>query len=512
MILHRLPAVALALALTLVAPSASRAQHGTAPSALDSYERARTLVDAAVAAHGGLPALRAARHARVAYEGFDYHRLQSRRVDPPLDSTVRRHDLTLDLDRGRLVMEQTRGYPGGFYYTTRYVSDSARHWSVDVRNGTYSEQRYPPADQQAGNLFYFPQHYLLPVATSPARGQWRALGRMRLASGAEVDAVAVPMHNAQFTLGFDPQTHRLRSVMSVGWDVFTGDGAVETEFLDYQDVNGLLLPMRTVIHRAGERVAELRPVSAALGVAIPDSLLAPPADFTVVAAPTSPQPVRELAPGVWAVHASGSWSLVVAFADHLLVVDAPTRSAPDVIARAATLAPGKPIRYVVPTHHHDDHFGGIRHFAAAGATIVTTPGNRAYVDRLLQAPAPTVAAALPVASSAPVELVSGKRRRFTDGTRVVEVHDVGPNAHAEEMLVAWLPGEGILFQGDLIEAPRGVAQRGANAEATLQLADYVRRQGRRVRTFGGTHGFLDGPAEFEALVRHPVVGPAPLRP
>ena len=46
----------------------------------------------------------------------------------------------------------------------------------------------------------------------------------------------------------------------------------------------------------------------------------------------------------------------------------------------------------------------------------------------------------------------------------------------------------------------------------VTLADYVRRQGWRVRTFGGTHGFLDGPAEFEALVRHPVVGPAPLRP
>jgi glyoxylase-like metal-dependent hydrolase (beta-lactamase superfamily II) len=31
--------------------------------------------------------------------------------------------------------------------------------------------------------------------------------------------------------------------------------------------------------------------------------------------------------------------------------------------------------YVIPTHHHDDHFGGIAGFARAGATIITTPNN-----------------------------------------------------------------------------------------------------------------------------------------
>lgn len=38
---------------------------------------------------------------------------------------------------------------------------------------------------------------------------------------------------------------------------------------------------------------------------------------------------------------------------------------------------GKRVCYVIPTHHHDDHFGGIAGFARAGATIVTTPNNHA---------------------------------------------------------------------------------------------------------------------------------------
>ncbi len=106
-----------------------------------------------------------------------------------------------------------------------------------------------------------------------------------------------------------------------------------------------------------------------------------------------------------------------------------------------------------------------------------------------------------------VEAIAGKKRVFSDGTRTLEIHDVGPNAHAEEMLVAWLPNEGILFQADLIEAPRGVATRGSNAQATMQFAEFVRARGWNVRLFVGAHGTLASPAEFETLTRLPILPP-----
>jgi hypothetical protein len=74
------------------------------------------------------------------------------------------------------------------------------------------------------------------------------------------------------------------------------------------------------------------------------------------------------------------------------------------------------------------------------------------------------------------------------------------------MLVAWLPAEGILFQADLIEAPAsGIAQRGANAEATAHLASVIREKGWNVRTYAGAHATLRGPTEFETLVRLPIL-------
>jgi glyoxylase-like metal-dependent hydrolase (beta-lactamase superfamily II) len=37
----------------------------------------------------------------------------------------------------------------------------------------------------------------------------------------------------------------------------------------------------------------------------------------------------------------------------------------------------------------------------------------------------------------------------SDGERTVELIDMGPNPHTEQMVVLWIPAEGILFQGDL---------------------------------------------------------------
>ncbi|HEX5632983.1 MAG TPA: hypothetical protein VFX50_07130, partial [Gemmatimonadales bacterium] len=277
----RFPLAALALASVPIVPCLAQAHR--APDVLASYARAKALIDSAVAAHGGLEALRTIDRLHIRLEGYDYHRNQSRRVAAPYDSTPRRLALWIDLPRGRIVNHQTSGYPGGFLYTTRFVSDSARHWFVDVRHGTHSPAQYPPAAQQLGNLFYLPQGYLLAALESNAQGRRRYLGRMRLASGAEVEAVDVPIPNSGIVIGFDPATKRLRAVMSVGTDPFTGEAAVETEFLDYRMIDGVLLPTQAVLRRSGDIIRSQRYTSASRISAIPDSLLAPPSGSTEVA-------------------------------------------------------------------------------------------------------------------------------------------------------------------------------------------------------------------------------------
>ena len=65
---------------------------------------------------------------------------------------------------------------------------------------------------------------------------------------------------------------------------------------------------------------------------------------------------------------------VEAFAD--------TASAAASIAAARAAIPDKPIRFVAITHAHGDHAGGLRAYIAEGVTVLTTPGNRAWVERM----------------------------------------------------------------------------------------------------------------------------------
>ena len=74
--------------------------------------------------------------------------------------------------------------------------------------------------------------------------------------------------------------------------------------------------------------------------------------------------------------------------DHIVVVDTPNNQARGeaVLAKAKEVIPNKPIRYVVTSHHHWDHLGGIRAAIDEGATIVTHESNKAFLERVAKTP------------------------------------------------------------------------------------------------------------------------------
>src|SRR5262249_37730397 len=155
------------------------------------------------------------------------------------------------------------------------------------------------------------------------------------------------------------------------------------------------------------------------------------------------------------------------------------------------LIPNKPIRYVVNTHHHFDHSGGLRTYLAQGATVVTHQANREYYEHVLFNPAPRtlqpdrfstyypyfVGGRRPL----PIETVNQKYV-LSDGVRVLDLYPVQGLNHAATMLIAYFPKEKILVNADLYAAGSGRSGAGSEREHENAPTEYSAAEARRRST------------------------------
>jgi glyoxylase-like metal-dependent hydrolase (beta-lactamase superfamily II) len=160
-----------------------------------------------------------------------------------------------------------------------------------------------------------------------------------------------------------------------------------------------------------------------------------------------------------------------------------------VIAKAKELIPNKPIRYVINTHVHFDHSGGLRTFVDEGATVVTQASNQAYYEKAWAAPHTLNPDRLAKSNKSPMfETVTGKHV-LTDGKRSIEIHEITGNGHNDAYLLVYLPTEGVLFESD------AYTPAAANAPApavpnpySVNLNENIQRLKLNVRQIAAGHG------------------------
>ena len=148
---------------------------------------------------------------------------------------------------------------------------------------------------------------------------------------------------------------------------------------------------------------------------------------------------------------NGSYdSIIVDFRDHIMMLEAggDQARATAYIAEAKKLIPNKPIRFIMNTHPHSDHTGGMPALVAEGATIVTHRNNQTFFERALNTPRTLLTDALAKNPRKAVVDPVGDKKVYSDGTHVVEMHHIYPAPHSNGLLVAYFPKEKVLFQGD----------------------------------------------------------------
>ncbi len=219
----------------------------------------------------------------------------------------------------------------------------------------------------------------------------------------------------------------------------------------------------------------------------------------------------ELANGVWLMGGASHNSVAVEFDGYLPVVEAPLDEARNlaVIDEVVRLVPDKPIRFLINTHQHHDHIGGLRTYMHIGATIITHQKNYDFYTRDVLNYAPRTLSPDMVSLWPPTELAEGYQYEtirenywLNDGSRSMHVSYVHPLGHVEGMLVAYLPNERMLIEADLFDStPAGAPRQAPATSANQSLYRHVQRLGLDVDTIVPIHGQPVPWADFVAVVR-----------
>jgi glyoxylase-like metal-dependent hydrolase (beta-lactamase superfamily II) len=299
-----------------------------------------------------------------------------------------------------------------------------------------------------------------------------------------------------------------------------GDMQVEIRYSDWRDLgNGIKAPFHIHMHQGDHPLVrgmnymdvQASDVKANLqnaSVTVPDAV-------RTAGLPKVNIQTTKLAEGVWLIGGGTHNSVAVEFKDFAVIIEAPLDDARTnaVIAETKRLIPGKQLRYVVNTHHHWDHSGGLRAAYAEGATIVTNEMNKDFYERVQLVPQPRTLSPdrlsqFPFATTGPGP---GKletyrdRYAISDGDQsVISYHVEGFN-HAGDMAMVYLPKSKILVSADM-GPPAPATPVDKVSPNSVVLYNNIKRLKLDVSQHVPIHGNPSSNADFERTV-----GPAAAR-
>jgi glyoxylase-like metal-dependent hydrolase (beta-lactamase superfamily II) len=349
------------------------------------------------------------------------------------------------------------------------------------------------------------------------------------AGGKTYKAAQYRSDHGTFIVLFDPATHLPAVVRTRDWDVHYGDSDYDETLSDWRDVGmGIKLPFHRLITINGIKIFDEKLDNVRLNAQIAVDAFTVPAVIrrgASAAAPTGQVPYQwilrrmgngfyldsdalytddggslklvDLAPNVSMVQGGSHNTLIAATNTYLVVFDAPGDDGMSnkVLEMAAAKYPGKPVRYVVLTHHHIDHTGGIRAYSAQGATIVVGKGDGAFFRKVLSAPAGLNLYPIKGKVEPKVIEVDGKWS-VNDGGREIDAYAL-QTAHSSGYLIPYIPDAKLGWVTDLWNPGAPVTM---SNPALVDLVNGVKKMGIQPERFGGGHGAVGNYADVVKAV------------
>ena len=510
-----------------------------------SLSRDQELVNRALAAMGGAEAVRGLRS--VSIKGTLKHWEPEQSHAPGGDmrfAADATFDITMDfvnhVSRIDWVKQFAYPAPRTFTYSEIVTPEAGAVIGVDSNGRTReSLANTPPMHAMSGLRLATTQRELRRSSPALLLEMRNNPGRVNRMGEVAVGGVSHPAlsYNAgahNFVVLFDPNSGLPARVRTLDFDNMWGDADYDLVLSDWQTTHGVRMAMSQRYELNGRTVAELRitqvvanPALNAAGMALPAPLLKTAARPAVGNIPyqwvirrqfigtyldsdhpsfdtqaTQSLRLQELAPGVQHVVGGSHNSLIVEMRDHLIAFDAPVSDGQSnwTIRTAQARYGNKPVRYLVLTHHHMDHAGGLRAYLAQGATLVVGRGAAAHYRRVLAAPVTRNPDLAPRDyAKANIIEVSDRyvMRDGPGGGREVSAH-LTENPHVEAMLIGYVADARIGFVTD-IWSPGAAPLPKEISTPLAAIVNAARRAGIQPLRFAGGHGSTSDYAPLAGL-------------
>jgi glyoxylase-like metal-dependent hydrolase (beta-lactamase superfamily II) len=497
-----------------------------APQAMAQGAKPNDLVKQAVAAEGGADKLRALKRVSIQANATQWEPEQSEVAGgPPRPLGHATEMIRWDFDKG---MER-----GDYNHTMLYPFPGQEKYSeiISPKMGAVSDDKGQRPMSAARLAFSWREEEraspVLLLKALDAPQSVTAMPPQKIGKDS-LPAVAFMDGGTKFIILFDRKTHLPAMIRTIEDDDVHGDGHYDLALADWKDVGGV--KMAFALHYTFNGLDKLKvdytevtpnPAIADDAFAVSDPVrqaAKPPAagdlpwqsmlvsqnfgrwddiqaEKNIAEGPA--MHINEIAPTILQVGNRSHNSLIVAMPSYLVVFDAPANDAYAkwTIEQAKQRFPGRPIKYLVLTHHHMDHIGGARTFVAEGATVIVGKPDKAHL--LLDFAAqhkmhPDTLQLHPM--KAKVEEVAD-RMTLKDGKQSIDIIRI-PNLHVEGMLIGYVQPEKLVWVTDIYSPGRDKAKTPANADfyATIQ------KLGLKPEWYAGGHGSSGKAADLDAIM------------
>jgi glyoxylase-like metal-dependent hydrolase (beta-lactamase superfamily II) len=433
------------------------------PAAGVSGQTAAQAINAAAAALGGADRIRALRNLTlIGYAQYAYQNgggnISPLPGAPQKFIAANDYRRIYDLEHGRMYHQERRNdlfpfaiYGGHDFALQRQLLDGTIPYNLNA-NG----QATRGGDARDRRMW---MHTNPIVAVRAALNDPNAVSNRRQENG--LTLVDVKLKEGDLlTIAIRPPANLPEFVRWIGANINLGEVTVTTRFYGYVPFGGVQLPLGYTTR------FDWRPEVEQVKIYVDNYLV--DSQIQDLAAPPSvtnasgqgggaggfgggPIEVTPTARGVWRITGG---TMVIEFADHMTLfeVDGQPARIKQVIEKARSIVPSKPVTQVIVSHHHFDHSSGLREAVAEGLTVISRRDNGVIFREMTSRRAPHFPDDLEKSGRALTFIPVDDHLRLADATMTMDIYHVIANNHMADAVFAYIPEHKMMIEGDIATA------------------------------------------------------------